>query len=148
MPPARAATSQPVAIEMGQRQPNNPLPHLRRPVVGYRGGHGFIGRIRLIKPICDVTLSCDVLFCSHGLLNTVQPCCNDIFLHDQFLPAAQPAARKCGHTPPQQEYERDILDPLATVKQEIDLDDGVRVNYPKIGAALKKIPGLDARGEE
>jgi len=26
---------------------------------------------------------------------------------------------------------------------EIDLDDGVKVNYGKLGAALKKIPGLD-----
>jgi hypothetical protein len=102
----------------------------------------------LINSICDVILPATLLFLTHGLLNTVKHCRNDIFLHDQFLPAAQPAARKCGHTPPQQEYERDILYPLATVKQEIDLDDGVRVNYPKLGAALKKIPGLDAKGEE
>ena len=27
---------------------------------------------------------------------------------------------------------------------QIDLDDGVKVNYPKFGAALKKIPGLEA----
>ena len=27
---------------------------------------------------------------------------------------------------------------------EIDLDDGVKVNYPKFGTALKKIPGLEA----
>jgi type II restriction/modification system DNA methylase subunit YeeA len=39
-------------------------------------------------------------------------------------------------------YERDILYPLATKQVEIDLDDGVKVNYPKFGAALKKIPGL------
>jgi len=39
-------------------------------------------------------------------------------------------------------YENDILYPLATKKIEIDLDDGVKVNYPKFGAALKKIPGL------
>jgi type II restriction/modification system DNA methylase subunit YeeA len=39
-------------------------------------------------------------------------------------------------------YERDILYPLATKQVEIDLDDGVKVNYPKLGAALKKIPGL------
>ncbi len=30
---------------------------------------------------------------------------------------------------------------------EIDLDDGVKVNYPKFGAALKKIVGLDASDE-
>jgi len=41
-------------------------------------------------------------------------------------------------------YERDILYPLATEQLEIDLDDGVKVNYPKFGAALKKIAGLDA----
>lgn len=40
------------------------------------------------------------------------------------------------------EYERDILYPLATKKIEIDLDDGVKVNYPKFGKALKKVPGL------
>lgn len=39
-------------------------------------------------------------------------------------------------------YERDILYPLATKQVEIDLDDGVKANYPKFGAALKKIPGL------
>ena len=44
-------------------------------------------------------------------------------------------------------YERDILYPLATRQIEIDLDDGVKANYPKFGAALKKIPGLDAAEE-
>lgn len=47
-----------------------------------------------------------------------------------------------------EEYERDVLYPLATEQVEIDLDDGVKVNYPKFGAALKKIPGLDAKEEE
>jgi hypothetical protein len=42
------------------------------------------------------------------------------------------------------EYEHDVLYPLASEQIEIDLDDGVRVNYPKFGAALKKIPGLEA----
>lgn len=41
------------------------------------------------------------------------------------------------------EYEHDVLYPLASQQIEIDLDDGVKVNYPKFGAALKKIPGLD-----
>ena len=41
-------------------------------------------------------------------------------------------------------WERDVLFPLATQKIEIDLDDGVKANYPKFGAALKKIPGLEA----
>lgn len=39
-------------------------------------------------------------------------------------------------------YERDMLYPLATQKIEIDLDDGVKANYPKFGAALKPIKGL------
>ena len=39
-------------------------------------------------------------------------------------------------------YENEILYPLATQKIEIDLDDGVKVNYKKFGTALKKVPGL------
>ncbi|MBX7135694.1 MAG: BREX-1 system adenine-specific DNA-methyltransferase PglX [Fimbriimonadaceae bacterium] len=42
------------------------------------------------------------------------------------------------------EYEHDVLYPLASQQIAIDLDDGVRVNYPKFGAALKKIPGLES----
>ena len=42
-------------------------------------------------------------------------------------------------------YERDILYPLATKQIEIDLDDGVKVNYPKFGKALKKITGLSKK---
>ena len=42
-----------------------------------------------------------------------------------------------------EEYEREVLYPLATEQVEIDLDDGVKINYPKLGAALKKIAGLD-----
>ena len=41
-----------------------------------------------------------------------------------------------------EEYEHEALYPLATEQVEIDLDDGVKVNYPKFGPALKKIPGL------
>lgn len=41
------------------------------------------------------------------------------------------------------EYEKDILYPLATQRLEIDLDDGVKSNYPKFGKALKPIKGLD-----
>nr|WP_199202363.1 BREX-1 system adenine-specific DNA-methyltransferase PglX [Mesorhizobium sp. 113-3-3] len=40
-------------------------------------------------------------------------------------------------------WERDVLFPLAAQKIEIDLDDGVKVNYPKFGAALKPIKGLN-----
>jgi len=41
-----------------------------------------------------------------------------------------------------QEYEREILYPLAAKKLEIDLDDGVKGNYNKFGSALQKITGL------
>jgi len=43
------------------------------------------------------------------------------------------------------DYERDTLYPLATEQVELDLDDGVKVNYLKLGKALKKIPGLEAK---
>jgi energy-converting hydrogenase A subunit M len=39
-------------------------------------------------------------------------------------------------------YEKDVLYPLATKRIEIDLDDGVKHNYPLLGKSLKKIPGL------
>jgi len=42
------------------------------------------------------------------------------------------------------EYEHDVLYPLASQQISIDLDDGVKINYPKFGAALRKIPGLEA----
>jgi hypothetical protein len=42
------------------------------------------------------------------------------------------------------EYEHEVLYPLATQQLKIDLDDGVKANYPKFGAALKPIPGLQA----
>ena len=40
-------------------------------------------------------------------------------------------------------YEHDILYPLASRQLSIDLDDGVKTNYPKFGAALRKITGLE-----
>ena len=40
------------------------------------------------------------------------------------------------------DYEHDALSPLATGQLQIDLDDGVRANYLRFGAALKEIPGL------
>lgn len=46
------------------------------------------------------------------------------------------------------DYERETLYPLATEQVQLDLDDGVKVNYLKLGAALKKIPGLEAKGED
>jgi hypothetical protein len=45
------------------------------------------------------------------------------------------------------EYEHDVLYPLASQQLSIDLDDGVKVNYPRFGAALKHIPGLEASDE-
>jgi hypothetical protein len=44
-------------------------------------------------------------------------------------------------------WEREVIFPLAQQKIEIDLDDGVKANYPKFGAALKKIPGLEAKDD-
>ncbi|MFY0624292.1 MAG: BREX-1 system adenine-specific DNA-methyltransferase PglX, partial [Pelagimonas sp.] len=40
------------------------------------------------------------------------------------------------------DWERDVVFPLAQQKIEIDLDDGVKANYPKFGTALKKIVGV------
>lgn len=42
------------------------------------------------------------------------------------------------------EYEHDVLYPLATQQIVIDLDVGVKVNYPKFYPALKNIAGLEA----
>lgn len=41
-------------------------------------------------------------------------------------------------------YEHDVLYPLAARQVALDLDDGVKANYPKLGAALRKITGLEA----
>lgn len=46
------------------------------------------------------------------------------------------------------DYERDTLYPLATEQVALNLDDGVKVNYLKLGPALKRIVGLDAKGED
>lgn len=42
------------------------------------------------------------------------------------------------------EYEHDVLYPLASKQVAIDLDDGVKANYPKFYLALRKIKGLEA----
>lgn len=42
------------------------------------------------------------------------------------------------------EYEHDTLYPKASENVVIDLNDGVKTNYPKFGAALRKITGLEA----
>ena len=39
-------------------------------------------------------------------------------------------------------WERDVIFPLAAQRIEIDLDDGVKANYPKFSKALKPITGL------
>lgn len=46
-----------------------------------------------------------------------------------------------------EEWERDVVFPLAQAKLQIDLDDGVKRNYPKFGAALKPIKGLESADE-
>lgn len=43
-----------------------------------------------------------------------------------------------------EEWERQVLLPLAQARVELDLDDGVKVNYLKLGEALAPIPGLAA----
>ena len=44
-------------------------------------------------------------------------------------------------------WERDVVLPLAQQRIELDLDDGVKVNYLKFKGAVVNIPGLD-KGEE
>lgn len=46
------------------------------------------------------------------------------------------------------EYERDVLFPLARQQVPLNLDSGVKENYVKLGPALKKITGLDAKDED
>jgi type II restriction/modification system DNA methylase subunit YeeA len=42
-------------------------------------------------------------------------------------------------------YEHEVIYPLANDQVEIDLDDGVKVNYNKFGEALKKVSGLSGK---
>lgn len=46
------------------------------------------------------------------------------------------------------EWERDVLLPLEQQRIEVDLDDGVKVNYLKFKGALVPIPGLEKKEEE
>jgi len=46
------------------------------------------------------------------------------------------------------EWERDVILPLAQKRLEIDLDDGVKVNYQKFEGAVAPIPGLAKKGGE
>jgi hypothetical protein len=47
-----------------------------------------------------------------------------------------------------EEWERDTLLPLAQQRIELDLDDGVKVNYLKLGETLAPIPGLATKEDE
>jgi primosomal protein N'' len=47
-----------------------------------------------------------------------------------------------------EDWERSTLLPLAQQRIELDLDDGVKVNYLKLGNALAPIPGLEAKEED
>jgi primosomal protein N'' len=47
-----------------------------------------------------------------------------------------------------QEWERDVLLPAAQSRIDLDLDDGVKVNYLKLGDVLTPIPGLATKDEE
>ena len=42
-----------------------------------------------------------------------------------------------------QNWEKEVIFPLASQRLELSLDDGVKINYPKFGIALKKISGLN-----
>jgi hypothetical protein len=44
-----------------------------------------------------------------------------------------------------EEWERDTLLPLAQQRIELNLDDGVKVNYLKLGETLAPIPGLETK---
>jgi len=62
----------------------------------------------------------------------------------QRTKAVKDAAKLATQIDELHEWEREVVFPLAQQKIEIDLDDGVKANYPKFGTALKKIPGLSA----
>ena len=46
------------------------------------------------------------------------------------------------------EWERQTVLPLAQARIELDLDDGVKTNYLKLGEALAPIAGLAAKEED
>lgn len=60
----------------------------------------------------------------------------------QRTKAVKDAAKLATQIDELHEWEREVVFPLAQQKIEIDLDDGVKANYPKFGPALKKIAGL------
>ena len=63
-----------------------------------------------------------------------------LFLEKFRISAATPTADKT--LAELTAYENGILCPLPTQQVNIDLDDGVKVNYAKFGRALRNIPGL------
>ena len=44
-----------------------------------------------------------------------------------------------------EDYERDVLFPLASQRPPLDLDDGVLVNYLRFGEVLQKIPAIEKK---
>ena len=60
----------------------------------------------------------------------------------QRTKAVKDAAKLATQIDELHDWEREVVFPLAQQKIEIDIDDGVKANYPKFGTALKKIPGL------
>ena len=45
-------------------------------------------------------------------------------------------------------WERDVVLPLAQQRIELDLDDGVKVNYQKFPGLLVPIPSLEKKEDE
>jgi len=67
---------------------------------------------------------------------------DDSASQSQRTKALKDAAKIATQLDELRDWERDVIFPLAQRKIEIDLDDGVKANYPKFGSALKKIPGV------
>ena len=42
-----------------------------------------------------------------------------------------------------EEWEREVVYPLAQERIALDLDDGVKVNYGELGAILERVKGLN-----
>ena len=63
--------------------------------------------------------------------------------HGQRTKAFNAMGRAINQIDELKRWEREVIFPLAQEKIAIDLDDGVKVNYPKFGSALKKIAGLN-----
>ena len=55
---------------------------------------------------------------------------------------AREANRVRGQIAELEQWEREVIYPIAHERVSIDLDDGVKVNYNKFPKALAKVPGL------